>query len=73
MKTRYKHIHFVQDRRRTEEGRAVYYCRNNKTQTGLAEISYYPLWSRWVVCANEAAVWDATRLRDIADFLDQLA
>lgn len=66
MKTKYKHIHFV------EVGDA-WQCRNACVQNVLCWVTYDKEWKQWVTSyTDQHAVFSISCLRDVADFLDQL-
>jgi len=71
MKTKYKHIYFEQI---SSLGRfhASYICRNNKTASMLGHIDWYPDWKRYVFEGGRNCFFDASCLRDIIDFMEQL-
>ena len=68
MKTKYKHIHFVE--KTFKGGVSAWVCLNNKSGEALGGASYYPRWRKYVMEFSEEAVFDESCLRDIADFLD---
>ena len=69
MKTKYKHIHFEE---MALKPNSIWYCRNNKTTAILGSAEFYKSWKKWVFSSRQDAVFDASCLRDIADFLEQL-
>lgn len=68
MKTKYKYIYFYQD----EDNKSVYYCRNIKSDFLLGQLAYYPRWRSYVFAAESSAIWSASCLADIIDFMKQL-
>lgn len=69
MKTRYKHIHFVEN----NDQRFRYVCRNNKSNDILGFISFYSAWGQFIFePATVHYVFSHDCLTDIADFLSQL-
>ena len=56
MKTEYKYIHFEAHRsgcEATKDDKPVYLCRNNKTNTVLGGIEYYPPWIEYGLEAKD--------------------
>ena len=70
MKTKYKHIHFVESGE--FQTRLRYSCCNNKSGAVLADVFYYTPWHKYCVKFNPSSVFDEGCLRDIADYLSQL-
>lgn len=69
MKTKYKHIHFEE----IPEGLGIgWECFNNKTGDLMATIEYYKSWRKYAIAFTDDFIYDASCLRDIADFLAQL-
>lgn len=67
MKTRYKHIHFVQAKK---EG--VWNILNNGTKTFLGAIVFFKSCNEYVAEFAPCCVFNEQCLTDIADFLKQL-
>ena len=72
MTTRFKHIHFVEVPGVPFSGKAIWECRNNKTDDPLAEMFWYIPWRKWTVRFNPSAVFDNGCLRDITAFLESM-
>lgn len=65
MKTRYKHIHFV-------EGDEYWDCYNNKDDERLGYTVFDLDWKQWVFISADMISFSASCLCDIAHFLEQL-
>ena len=72
MKTRYKHIYFVEDFDQLDPDKSVYFCRNNKNNGDLGTVAYYPPWRKYEFIGEEGAGFDISCLADIIDFMKQL-
>jgi len=66
MKTRYKFIHFKQT------GEKFYLVFNNKSKCVLGKIEYFYQWRQYVFSASPLAIFSASCLDDISDFIGQL-
>ena len=74
MKTRYKHIHFIEDFEQLDsEDTLTYICRNNKTDNILGVVAYYLPWKKYEFIGEEGAGFDISCLEDIIDFTKQLS
>lgn len=72
MKTRYRHIHFDEDYEQLDPINPTYICRNNKSDSILGTVGYYPPWRKYVFIGEEGAGFDTSCLTDIIDFIKQL-
>lgn len=70
MKYRYQHISF--EKRDSRGGKAFYLCRNNKDDSVLGTVFYYPLWRKYVFEGGPGAVFGTSCLADVIDFMKQL-
>lgn len=66
MKTRYKHIHFLQ------MNKYHWVCLNNKSEAELGNIDYYKPWRKYVFEGEAGAIFDSSCLQDILHFMGQL-
>lgn len=71
MKTRYKHIEFV-EAGEPRNGKRRYRCINLKFGETLGRVAYYPNWKRYVIDFEPDCVFDHICLADIQHFLGQL-
>ncbi len=69
MKTKYKHIYFVETN--FAEGKS-FWCRNNKSNAILGLVEYYIPWKRYVFEGRNDCVFDTSCLQDIIHFIGQL-
>lgn len=70
MKTRYKHIHFVDSH--DNDSKPVYLC-YNKADELLYRDEYYPPWKQYVsITVSLDIVFSESCHRDIAHFIGQL-
>ncbi len=67
MKTKYKHIHFMQI-----GATDSWACVNNQKKEPMGLVNYYPQWKRYVMDFREGCVFDTSCLADIIDFINQL-
>jgi hypothetical protein len=66
MKTKYKYIHFT--KKLSDWG-----CFNNKSNTLLGTIEWYPRWNQYCFVPNgKNIIFNSTCLLDIVDFIKQL-
>ena len=74
MKTKYKHIYFEKYGLGSapHPQRMIYLCRNNRTNSILGGVEYYPSWRKYVFEGKENAVFDISCLTDIIDFMKQI-
>lgn len=71
MKTKYKHIHFIQHDEPLLGGPAGWDCLNNQTQDKLGIVVFYDEWRKLCFSPMEGCIFDVECLRDIIHFLGQ--
>lgn len=54
----------------TWQGKPIFEILNKNSSEPLGRIFYYPSWGRFVVQYNPDAIFDASCIKDIVDFLD---
>lgn len=72
MKTKYKYIHFEHRSSELYTNDNIWTCRNNKSNSLLGMIEYYPSWRQHVISFEKGCVFNNTCLQDIIHFLEQL-
>ena len=70
MKTEYTHICFEIIERKPKTN--VWVCLNKKSRQELGRIKWYGPWRQYCYHPSFQAVYSASCLRDIVDFIDQL-
>lgn len=73
LKMKYKFIQF-KDTGKEMNGKPIFECANRDEthSVSLGVVYYYPGWKKHVFSAERYRIFDATCLRDIQDFLNQL-
>ena len=71
MKTKYKHIHFEVGPRFAGGG-VFYYCKSNRNDAILGDVTYYDDWKKYVFEGRAGCVFDTSCLADVIDFMSQL-
>ncbi len=71
MKIKFIFIHFVKiaDKPKT----SVWSCRNNKSDSELGRVRWYPAWRQYIYEPACEAVYSVGCLEDINDFIKQLS
>lgn len=71
MKTRYKHIHFVDSL--DDDNHDSYLCYGNNADVLLGRVEYYPRWRQYVFATVVSdIVFSKSCLGDLVDFIKQL-
>ena len=73
VKTKYDYINFEKSNESIESPREkCWVCKNTKSGDELGEVKYYKKWKQWCYFPIVQAVYSASCLKDIADFIEQL-
>ena len=67
---RYKYIHFRQIA--TQNGRWIWSCRNNRTDSELGQVMFYGPWRQYCYFPKGDTVLNKTCLDNIAEFLQKV-
>ena len=70
MKTKFEYIYFelIEEKPKTK----VFSCRNNRSNTELGIVKWYPAWRRYCYFPTVQAVYSVGCLDDIKNFIEQL-
>lgn len=70
LKTRYRHIHFVEVPQKGAH--KMYEIFNNKSGVSLGGVFWYAAWRWFCIAPEQGSVFDETCLADIQHFIGQL-
>jgi hypothetical protein len=73
VKTRYKYIHFVQVYTPPERKTTIWNCCHTRSGVVLGQVRWYRRWRRYCYFPLVHAVYSAECLRDIDEFIGQVA
>ncbi|NIP28222.1 MAG: hypothetical protein GWN55_07445 [Phycisphaerae bacterium] len=72
MRTRYRHIHFIEWPFGDTNGKKAYLCRNNRGLEDIGKCTFYPAWRKYVFEGHKGCVFDSSCLADIIHFMGLL-
>jgi len=72
LKIEYDYLRFVQKPTPANRKTGIYSCRNLKSDAELGEVRWYGPWRGYCYFPSVQAVYSASCLQDIADFISRL-